>query len=524
MERLSGLDAAFLSLESPAAHMHVMSVAVIDGSEAPDFDFGRVREHILERLPLIKPFRRRLVNVPFGLHYPVWVEDPFFDIDYHLQRSAIPAPGTPEQLAEFAAGVAGRPLDRDRPLWEMYYVEGLEGGRVGLISKIHHSAIDGLSGVDIMAHLFDLEANPAPRLDVAIAADWEPDHVPNDAELLGHAMVSMLRQPVRMARTAIKMMGPATKIVQRVRGGSNKAGLPLTAPKLAMNGMITPHRKIAFASVQLSEVKRVKDVFGVKLNDVVLAITTGAMRQYLDNRGELPDRPLIASVPTSVRTEEQKNTMGNRVSSLFASLPVHLADPMDRLHHIHEAMLDAKDMHDEVGASTLQDLAELASPAMLSSVMRMVTSLKLSDRFGTAIHNAVISNVPGPPFPLYIAGARMVALHPLGPIFDGAALNLTVISYLDSIDFGFLGCRELMPDLDDLANLVEASFSELVKLADAITAPTPSAPATTRKRRAIAESVPTPSPRTEASKPTFTKATGAKSTGGLSRVSPRSSP
>ncbi len=483
MERLSGLDAAFLSLETPAAHMHVMAVAVIDPSDAPDFDFGRVREHFLERLPLIPPFRRRLVTVPFGLHYPVWVEDPNFDIDYHLQRAAIPAPGSAHQLAEFAAGVAGRPLDRDRPLWEMYYVEGLEGGRVGLISKIHHSAIDGLSGVDIMAHLFDLEPNPATRLDVALAPEWRADHVPNEAELLGYAVVSIARQPARIARTAIKMVGSATKIVQRVTGGHNKAGLPMTAPKLAMNGMITPHRKIAFASVELSEVKRVKDALGVKLNDVVLAIATGALRTYLDGRGELPDRSLVASIPTSVRTEDQKDTMGNRVSSMFASLPVQIDDPLTRLQHIHEAMLQAKDMHEEIGANTLQDLAELASPAMLSSVMRMVTTLKLTDRLGTAIHNAVISNVPGPSFPLYIAGARLVAMHPLGPIFDGAALNLTVISYLDSIDFGFLGCRELMPDLDDLARAVTDGFAELVKLVDAITAPTPSAPASIRKSR-----------------------------------------
>ncbi len=519
MERLSGLDAAFLSLESPAAHMHVLSVAIVDPSDATDFDFGRLREHLLERLPLIPPFRRRLVNVPFGLHYPVWVEDPFFDIDYHVQRAAIPFPGTKHQLAEFAAGVAGRALDRDRPLWEMYYVEGLEGGCVGLISKVHHSAIDGLSGVDIMAHLFDLEPNPAPRMDVVLAPDWEPDHVPNDAELLGHAMVSIMRQPVRIARTAAKMAGSATKIVQRVRGGNNKAGLPMTAPKLTMNGMITPHRKIALASVSLSEVKRVKDVLGVKLNDVVLAIATSALREFLISRDELPDKPLICSVPTSVRTEDQKNTMGNRVSSLFASLPVHIEEPLERLQHIHEAMSQAKDMHDEIGANTLQDLAELASPAMLSGVMRMVTSLKLTDRFGSAVHNAVISNVPGPPFPLYIAGGRLVAMHPFGPIFDGAALNLTVISYLDSIDFGFLACRELMPDLDSLAVLVASAFDEIAGLAATIGAPTPSAPATTRRttRTGVASET-TQSPATEID------LRERRATGGLSRVAPRSSP
>ena len=522
MERLSGLDAAFLSFESPSAHMHVLGVAIVDPTHAPDFDFGRVREHLIERLPLIPPFRRRLVHVPFGLHYPVWVEDPYFDLDYHLQRAAIPAPGTQRELAEFAAGVAGRPLDRERPLWEMYYVEGLEGGRVALISKIHHSAIDGLSGVDIMAHLFDLEPEPQPRLDVALAPDWRPDHVPNDAELLGYAMMSIARQPVRIAKTVRKMASGATKIVARVRSGENKAALPMTAPKLTMNGTITPHRKIAFASAEFAEVKRVKAALGVKVNDVVLAVTTTALRNYLMDRNELPDKPLVVSIPTSVRTDEQAGTMGNRVSSMFASLPVHIVDPLERLQHIHEAMMQAKDMHEEIGAQTIQDLAELASPAMLASVKRMVTSLRLN-RVGATMHNAVVSNVPGPPFPLYLAGARLVAMHPLGPIFNGAALNLTVISYLDSIDFGFLACRELVPDLDSLAAHVPDALRELSKLVDAISAPTPSAPATTRRKSPAAGKAVGVKPAAVVPAAGAKPASIAKASG-LSRVAPRSVP
>ncbi|HEY3832657.1 MAG TPA: wax ester/triacylglycerol synthase family O-acyltransferase [Acidimicrobiia bacterium] len=506
MQRLTGLDAAFLSLESPVAHMHVMGVAIVDPAGVDGFDGDRVRAHLLERLPLIPPFRRRLLPVPFGLHYPLWVEDPEFDIDYHFQRAALPSPGGPRELAEFAAAVAGRPLDRTKPLWEMHYVEGLEGGRVGIVSKIHHSAIDGLSGVDIMAHLFDLEPTAAPRADVELAPTWEPDHVPNDAELLAHAVMSIARQPVRIVKTARKMATTATHVVRNVRGRPVKAGVPLTAPKLTMNGMITPHRKLAFVSVSLPEVKRVKDALGVKVNDVLLALATGALRTYLQNRDELPDRSLVVSIPTSVRSENERNTMGNRVSAMFASLPVEIDDPLERIRYIHESMDDAKDLHDEIGANTLADLAELASPAMLSSVMRMVSSLRLTDRFGSAIHNAIVSNVPGPPFPLYLAGARLEAMHPLGPIFDGAALNLTVISYLDSIDFGFLGCRELLPDLDALAHAVPDALAELLKIVDTIEAPTPSAPATTRRAN--------PTPRV----PTGVAGGGT----GLSRVAPRS--
>jgi WS/DGAT/MGAT family acyltransferase len=522
MQRLTGLDAAFLSLESPVAHMHVMGVAIVDPSDAEGFGPERVRAHLLERLPLIPPFRQRLVHVPFGLHYPVWVEDPDFDIDFHFQRAALPSPGGPRELAEFAAAVAGRPLDRTRPLWEMHYVEGLEGGRVGIISKIHHSAIDGLSGVDIMAHLFDLEQWPQPRADVELAPDWEPDHIPNDLELLAYAMYSLARQPVRMFKTARKMALNATHVVQRVRIRPTKAGVPLTAPKLTMNGMITPHRKLSFVSVSLPEVKRVKDALGVKVNDVVLAVATGALRSYLIGRGELPERPLVVSIPTSVRSEAERNTMGNRVSAMFASLPVEIEDPLERVRRIHESMDDAKDLHDDIGASTLADLAELASPAMLGSVMRMVSSLRLTDRFGSAIHNAIVSNVPGPPFPLYLAGARLEAMHPLGPIFDGAALNLTVISYLESIDFGFLACRELLPDLDALSHAVPDALAELTKIVDTIEAPTPSAPATTRRANPAPAPAPAATP-TPTPAPAPRPAPAVRSAGsGLNRVSPRS--
>lgn len=503
MQRLSGLDAAFLAVESPAAHMHVMGIAVLDPTGVEGFDFARIRSHILERLPLVPPFRQRLAPVPFGLHYPVWVEDPTFDIDYHLHRAALPRPGGTAELAEFAAAVAGRPLDRARPLWELHVVEGLEGGRVALVSKIHHSAIDGVSGVDVIAHLFDLEPDPAPRLDLELAAEWRPDRVPNDVELLGHAVASMLRQPVRMARTTRKVVGSAVKVAGRVRGGAGRAGLPLTAPKLTMNGMITPHRKIAFGSISLADVKRVKDQLGVKVNDVVLAVAAGAMRSYLEQRDELPDRPLVVSVPTSVRTAAEQNTMGNRVSAMFAALPVEIADPLERVRRINESMSDAKNLHEDVGAQTLQDLAELASPAVLSSAMRLVSSLRLTDRLGTAVHSAIVSNVPGPPFPLYLAGARLEVVHPLGPIMDGAGLNLTVISYLDSVDFGFLACRELLPDLEVLASAVAPAMAEIVALVDAIAAPTPAAPRTTRRREPVAAVV------------------GGS---GLSRVAPRSTP
>ena len=474
VQRLSGLDASFLALETPANHMHVMGVAVLDPSDAPgDFGFDRFVRHVEERLPLIPPFRRRLVTVPFGLDAPVWIEDPAFDLDYHLRRVALPAPGGPRQLEALAADVAGRPLDRTRPLWEMYFVEGLEGGRVATISKIHHSVIDGVSGVDVMAHLFDAERDHAPRFEIQVAPVWEAERVPSDVEMIASGLLSVTRLPTRAVRTITRTGRRAWRVAQRVRGAEVRAGVPLTAPKLTMNAPITPHRTIAFASVPLADVKRVKDALGVKVNDVVLEIATGAMRTYLDARGELPDRSLVATIPTSVRTSEQAGTMGNRVSAMFARLPVELDDPLERIEAIRASTADAKDLHEEVGGTTLQELAEVASPAMLSSAMRLVSTFRLIERFGSAVHNLVVSNVPGPPFPLYFAGARLEAMHPLGPIFDGAGLNLTVMSYLDRIDFGFLGCRELIPDLDDLTAGVTDALAELLKLIDGPRRPAP---------------------------------------------------
>jgi WS/DGAT/MGAT family acyltransferase len=467
MQRLSGLDAAFLAIETPNAHMHVLSAAVVDPATAPNgFSFDLVRELLLARLHLLPPFRRRLVSVPFDLHYPLWLEDPDFDIDFHLRRSALPNPGGPEELAAFTAECAARPLDRSRPLWEMWYVEGVEGDKVGLITKVHHAAIDGMSGTELIAALYDLEPTPTQRLDVEIVPEVAPDHVPNDVELIAFAAASIARQPLLIAKNLRKTVRSAVRVANRVRGSNVRAGVPLTAPRITLNGSITPHRKIAFADVSLTDIKKVKDAFGVKVNDVVLAIATGAMRTYLAERGELPDRPLVATIPTSVRTPEQKTSMGNRVSAMFAALPVELEDPLDRLHAIQESTIEAKEIHEDIGGETLQDWAEVVAPAIFSRAMKAYSSLRLADRH-RPVHNLVVSNVPGPPFPIYFGGARLESFYPLGPIFDGAGLNLTVISYLDSVGFGFLACRELAPDIDRLAAAVTDALEELVKLATA---------------------------------------------------------
>jgi WS/DGAT/MGAT family acyltransferase len=470
MQHLTGLDAAFLALETPAAHMQVMAIAVLDpstvpgsaGEEEPGGYYERVRALFEARLHLVPPFRRRVVEVPFGVFVPSWADDPDFDLDYHLRRAALPAPGGPKELAAFAADVASRPLDRSRPLWEAYVVEGLEHGHIAFVCKLHHSMIDGVAGVAILAALFDLEVD-APLEPTAPAGVWQPARLPGDAEMLGRAVVEMAQRPMKFVRAVTNFVPGLVRAIRRAYDEELDVALPLTSPRLSMNRSITPHRLIALSSLPLADVKAVKNALGVTVNDVVLAVTAGALRNYLAGRDELPDKALVAAIPTSVRaaTDEQ---FGNKVSSMFAGLPVELPDPIDRVHAVARSMSGAKGVHEEVGGSTLQDWAETAAPVLFSRAMRFYTRLRLGERIRPVI-NVIMSNVPGPPWPLYLAGARMVAIHPMGPIFDDCGLNITVISYLDNVDFGFLACRELVPDIDELAAFIPDALTELKKAA-----------------------------------------------------------
>jgi diacylglycerol O-acyltransferase / wax synthase len=465
MQRLTGLDAAFLSLETPAAHMQVMGVLVVDPATSPrGFGYETVRELLASRLHLVPPFRRRLVQVPLGLQAPLWVEDPDFDLGYHLRRAALPAPGGEAELAEFVADAASRPLDRDRPLWEAWVVEGLERGHYAFVAKIHHALIDGASGVEILASLFDLEPDPGPKV-TDIAPDWDPEHIPTDIELVSHAALSLAQSPVQLVRAASSLGRSVVRGIQRARERSLDVPLPLTAPRLTMNRSITPHRKVAFASVPLAEIKETKNALGVTVNDVVLGITTGALRSYLLRRDELPDRSLVAAIPTDIRAEGE-NELGNRVSAMFASLPVEIEDPLERIEAVRRSTTGWKQVHEVVETSTLEDWAGVAAPAVFSRAIRLYGRLRLGERMRPAI-NMIVSNVPGPSFALYLAGARLVSLHPLGPIVDDCGLNLTVISYLDHVDFGFIACRELVPDVDELAVAVPDALREIQKAATA---------------------------------------------------------
>jgi diacylglycerol O-acyltransferase len=468
MERLSGLDATFLYFETPTQHMHVSVVAVLDPSAMPGgYTFDAIQDLIASRLHLLPPFHRRLVRVPFDLHHPVWVEDPDFDIIHHVRRISCPAPGGPRELAAVCGRINSTPLDRSRPLWEAWVIEGLADGRFALLTKVHHCAVDGASGAELLVHLFGTERAAPPPLPAAPAP---PEHVPSEEELVRDALSLRARQPLEMLRLARRTASRVLGVARRRRDpGTVIGGTPLTAPRTRFNGAITARRNVAFARVPLASAKAIRKAAGATVNDVVLAICAGTLRRYLERHGELPKQPLVATCPISVRATETTRRSANRVSAMFASLATDVADPVARLRAIQSTTRGAKEEHNAIGADMLQNWAEFAAPTTFSLAARLYARMKLADRH-RPVHNLVISNVPGPPFPLYLAGAELVAAYPMGPVFEGAGLNITVISYMGSLDFGFQADARAVPDLWDLAACVEPAFAEL---ADAVGAPGP---------------------------------------------------
>lgn len=465
MRRLSGMDTAFLYLETPTAHMHVQAVMLLDPSTVPGgYSFEKIKAHLAARLPALPEFRRRVGWVPFDLHRPIWFDDPDFDLDYHLHHIAVPAPGTPDQLADIISDIAGRPLDRDRPLWDFWVIEGVEtGAAVAVVARMHHATIDGVSGSSLVTSILDLEPSPVAPVPVD---EWEPEHKPSDIEMVRHAIVSRMRRPMPYAfALATPNIVRSAIGITRVRRDPNlpSGGTPFNTPRTPWNAPLTAHRKVAFASVSLEEVKAIKVALDCTVNDVVLATATGALRRYLQFLDALPDRPLIASCPVSVRTEDTAHIeSANKVSSMFVSLPTHLDDVEAQVDHIRGATKGAKEEHHAMGARTLMELGELAGPLSFGLASRLLGGL--AGRGAVPI-NLVISNVPGPPFPLYLAGARVVSLLPLGPPIEGAGLNVTVLSYLDRMDWGFIACRELAPRLTELAHAVESAHADLRKAA-----------------------------------------------------------
>lgn len=472
MQQLTGLDAAFLALEeAPGTYGHVGSVIVADPSTSPEpFDLDHLQRLIASRLHLIPPFRWRLVEVPLGLDHPYWIEDAHFDIEYHVRELALPPPGDHEQLAVQAARLHSRHLDRRRPLWELYLIHGLEDGNVGIYTKIHHAAIDGVSGNDVLAAVIDV--SPEPR-EVGEVPDHVGESPPSTLGMLTHSAWSLVKSPVRVARLGVGMvtalpsvvrnpMRPHVPILDNVLGRDADATLgsgTFRAPPTPFNHPVGPHRRWAFGRFPLDDVKAVKNAAGTTVNDVVMAVCGGALRRWLIDHDALPDDPLVASVPVSIRTDDEQGNLGNRVSAMFAPLATDVADPVARLLAIHESMRAAKETHQALPADVLGDVTQMAMPALAGQAARLSARLRLLERISP--FNLIVSNVPGPRVPLYYGGARMLEYYPLSAIADGQGLNMTVVSYEDSVFYGFLADRELVPDLDVLGRHAEDELAAL---------------------------------------------------------------
>ncbi len=464
MQRLSGMDASFVYGETPSWHMHAGGLVILDPSTAPgSFDVHRLRALLEARAGGLGPFLRRLVEVPLGLDRPAWVNDPHLDLDCHVRSVGVPSPGGPHELGALVGELFGYKLEQGRPLWEIWFIEGLEDGRVGLLVKVHHALVDGVRGARLYEVLFDLD--PDAPFERPGTPEVAAERIPPGWEMALRALPRLAGTPLRAARTAGHLGGSALGMLRFRRSPDwPTATLPFQAPHTSLNQSITPHRGFAFCSVPLAELKAIKDAFSVTVNDVVLGICAGALRHYLADRGELPDKALVAQVPVAVHVDDGGNDSadgwGNAVTVMGAALPTQLDDAGERLRTIHLSTHSAKAMQQALGDDLILDLADVAPPGVLAAGVRAYSRLRLSEHH-SPIFNLIISNVRGPSFPLYIAGARLVANYPMGPLLDGGGLNITVLSYLDQVDFGFVVCPEIVPDPWKLADATSAAFAEL---------------------------------------------------------------
>lgn len=478
MKQLSSLDAQFLAIEDRRRTGHVAGLAVHDPSTAPGgkLTCGSMMKLLRERMHLLPPLRWRLVEVPLGLDYPYWVDDDRFDLTYHVREAALPSPGNDHQLAELVSRLHARPLDRERPLWEMYVISGLESGYVAVYTKIHHAVIDGVSGAEITGLLLDLspEGRTLPPADQP-----EVGRRPGAVEMWGRALLGVPRSSMRMLRSlpraipnldettfsALPGVGQAGRLAGRLEGlirveGNRMVRPGMTAPKTSFNRRVSPHRRFAFGSLDLQRVKTVKNAYEVTVNDVVVSMCAGAVRRWLLDHKELPDQPLVAQIPVSVRTSEQAGTYGNRVLMLGAPLHTDIADPVARLKSTAASMGQMKERHRALPADLLSDVNHFIPPALFSRAARATFALTTSS-VGRPTWNVVVSNVPGPQIPLYCGGARLVANYPVSVITDGLGLNITVMSYDGHLDVGIITDREQITDPWTLLDGLDLSLAEL---------------------------------------------------------------
>jgi diacylglycerol O-acyltransferase / wax synthase len=455
-DRLTGLDSSFLHLEDGPAHMHVASTLVFEGPTPEYVDF---RDHIRSRLHLVPRFRQKLRFVPYGQGRPVWVDDPQFNLEYHVRHTALPEPGSEQQLRTLAARIFSQRLDRTKPVWELWLVDGLSRGRFAIIGKSHHCLVDGVSGMDITTVLFDTQPEPPAQPE---PEPWAPGPEPSDTQILGRALIDRATTPGEAVRGVRALFRAPRQVAGAVVDGLESVGAlaraGISAPASPFNVEISPYRRFAWVQADLAGFKRIKGATGGTVNDVVLAAVAGALGRYLRARGHATaDLELKAMVPISVRMADEHGELGNRVSAMYAPLPVGVEDPAERLRAVSDSMGDLKESKQAVGASILTGLADFAPPTILGQAGRMQSR----QRF----FNMVVTNVPGPQFPLYLMGRELGAVFPMVPLAKRQAVCFGIMSYNGQVNFGLVGDYDAMADIDSLARDLSESISELEALA-----------------------------------------------------------
>ena len=466
MQRLSGLDASFLYLETRSQLMHVIGLFEIDPSTMPGgYRFDKLRAEMERRIAAIPAFRRKLDNSLFNIDHPVWIEDDDFDIERHVHRVGVPAPGGAGEVAELCGHLAGQTLDRGKPLWELWIIEGLADGRVCAMLRMHHAGTDGVTGAEMLAQMCTLTPEP-PDLDAEkVGESAGPSS--RVAMAAGGAVNYFVQRPLAMAKLLPRTLSVPVGWFRRAQQDSAMPA-PFRAPRTRFNAPITPHRSIAVTQLSLDDVKRVKDHFEVKLNDVVLAMVGGALRTYLLGHDELPDRPLVGMVPVSVHGADEKDLVvegTNKVTGMFTLLSSDEPDPVARLRKQAELSRTSKEHHAEIDANILRSWAQFAPGTTLSTAMKIY-----GDRNWASAHppvfNVLVSNVAGPDFPLYFLGARVTGVYPLGPIFHGLGLNITVFSADGNLNIGIVGCTDQTPDPGAIANAFDDQIKQLLAACD----------------------------------------------------------
>jgi diacylglycerol O-acyltransferase len=462
-DRLSPMDASFLHVEDDVSHMHIASVAIFEGP-APAYD--EVVRMIGGKLPLVPRYRQVVQFVPLDLGRPVWVDDPHFNIEYHVRHTALPAPGSEAELRKLVGRVMAQQLDRTKPLWEIWMVEGLEDGHWAMLSKTHHAMVDGVSGTDLLSVIMDTTPEPSTPL----ADEWQPAPRPSSRELAAVAVVDMLRSPyeqLRAVRASTRVPRQAARQLGEVlRGVSAMRGIIKPTPMSSLNGPIGPHRRYTWASTTVADIKTVRKGLGGSFNDVVLAAITSGFRDLLSSRGESVDRVVRTLVPVSVRPRDASGmavgdgTFENKVSAMFAELPVGLSDPIERLQAVSLQMTGLKESKQALAAEAMTSLSGFAPPVLLA------LGTRLASRAGQRNVNTVTTNVPGPQTSLYVVGRRMIKAYPYVPLAGQVRIGVAIFSYDGQVNFGITGDYDSAPDIDVLARGIEDGMTELLKLSN----------------------------------------------------------